>query len=43
MQFPDAFTIRAVSQDEFEDVQVPDAPQPPRAGANTVTTGAVVK
>ncbi|RDW60216.1 hypothetical protein BP5796_11822 [Coleophoma crateriformis] len=25
-----AFTIRAVSQDEFEDVKVPDAPVPAR-------------
>lgn len=34
----DAFTIRAVSQDEFEDVQVPDAPaQTPRAEASTFT------
>lgn len=28
MSYPDAFTIRAVSQDEFEDVIVPDKPQP---------------
>jgi hypothetical protein len=40
----DAFTIRAVAQDEFEDVQVPDVPvQTPRAGANTVTNGPVVR
>ena len=40
----DAFTIRAVSQDDFEDVQIPDAPQQsPRAGANTITSGPVVK
>lgn len=25
----DAFTIRAVAQDEFEDVQIPDAPVVP--------------
>ncbi|KAG9234340.1 hypothetical protein BJ875DRAFT_16475 [Amylocarpus encephaloides] len=32
-----AFTIRAVSQDEFEDVKVPDAvQQSPRAGASTM-------
>ncbi|RDW84358.1 hypothetical protein BP6252_01948 [Coleophoma cylindrospora] len=28
-----AFTIRAVSQDEFEDVKVPDAPAPAPASA----------
>lgn len=38
----DAFTIRAVAQDEFEDVQVPQVPiQTPRAGASTVTNGHV--
>ncbi|KAH8674743.1 hypothetical protein BGZ60DRAFT_404722 [Tricladium varicosporioides] len=38
------FTIRAVSQDEFEDVQVPDAAQqPPSPGASTMTGGPVVK
>jgi len=32
------WTIRAVSQDEFEDVQVPKGPaQTPRAGASTMT------
>lgn len=36
----DAFTIRAVSQDEFEDVQVPPAPQ---AGPSTIMSGPVVK
>jgi len=40
----DAFTIRAVAQDEFEDVQVPDAPtQAPRAGAGTVPSGPLVR
>lgn len=39
-----AFTIRAVAQDEFEDVKVPDVPtQLPRAGTNTVTSGQSVK
>lgn len=27
--FPDAFTINAVAQDDFSDVQVPDAPAHP--------------
>ena len=41
---PDAFTIKAVSQDDFEDVKVPDAPQQsPRAGAGTMSTGPVLK
>ncbi|CZS88920.1 uncharacterized protein RAG0_00761 [Rhynchosporium agropyri] len=32
-----SFTIRAVAQDDFEDVQVPDAPtQSPSAGASTM-------
>ncbi|KAL3417575.1 Cytochrome c oxidase assembly factor 3, mitochondrial [Phlyctema vagabunda] len=32
------FTIRAVSQDEFDDVKVPDAPvQSPHAGAGTTS------
>ncbi|KAI9809009.1 MAG: hypothetical protein M1825_002298 [Sarcosagium campestre] len=36
-----AFTINAVKQDDFEDVQVPDAPpQPPRT-PNVGTTSAV--
>ena len=31
MLFVDAFTIKAVAQDDFEDVKVPDAPlQPPK-------------
>ncbi|KAM3074831.1 hypothetical protein ACMFMG_008244 [Clarireedia jacksonii] len=35
-----AFTLRAVAQDDFEDVQVPDTPvQTPRAGASTNTNG----
>lgn len=39
-----AFTIRAVAQDEFEDVTVPDAAvQLPRAGASTVTSGPAVR
>jgi len=39
-----AFTIKAVAQDDFEDVQVPDAPtQSPRAGASTTTNGPVMK
>jgi len=39
-----AFTINAVSQDEFEDVQVPDAPaQSPRAGTSTTMNGPVMK
>jgi hypothetical protein len=40
----DSFTIRAVSQDDFEDVQVPDKPtQAPSAGASTITSGPSVK
>ncbi|KAF8854463.1 hypothetical protein BDZ45DRAFT_805787 [Acephala macrosclerotiorum] len=32
-----SWTIKAVSQDEFEDVKVPDAPiQAPQAGASTM-------
>jgi len=39
-----AFTIRAVAQDEFEDVKVPTTPaQAPRAGASTVASGPVVR
>ncbi|TAQ83637.1 hypothetical protein B7494_g8041 [Chlorociboria aeruginascens] len=39
-----AYTIHAVSQDEFEDVRVPDAPvQSPPAGASTTTNGPVTK
>ncbi|CAF9908361.1 MAG: hypothetical protein HETSPECPRED_008056 [Heterodermia speciosa] len=41
-----SFTINAVAQDDFSDVQVPDAPaQPPHtpnAGAETSTTQAVL-
>jgi len=38
-----AFTIRAVAQDEFEDVQVPDMPrQSPQPGASTITNGPIV-
>ena len=44
---PDSFTINAVAQDDFSDVQVPDAPsQPPHtpnAGAKTSTTEAVLE
>lgn len=37
----DSFTIRAVAQDDFEDVQVPDAPaQSPTAGASTIAAAA---
>jgi hypothetical protein len=40
----DSFTIKAVSQDEFEDVKVPDAvQQSASAGASTRTNGPVVK
>ena len=35
MLSPDAFTIRAVSQDEFEDVIVPDKPQPSQQAGST--------
>ncbi|PQE07077.1 Cytochrome oxidase assembly 3 mitochondrial protein [Rutstroemia sp. NJR-2017a BBW] len=39
-----AFTLRAVSQDDFEDVQVPDAAvQTPRAGAGTNTNGPALR
>jgi len=39
-----AFTIRAVAQDEFEDVRVPDEPvQAPRAGASTNINGPVIR
>ncbi|EPE31585.1 hypothetical protein GLAREA_12341 [Glarea lozoyensis ATCC 20868] len=38
------FTIKAVSQDEFEDVKVPEAvQQSPQAGASTRTNGPVVR
>jgi hypothetical protein len=37
----DTFTIKAVSQDEFEDVKVPDAPI--QTGVSTITSGPVVK
>jgi cytochrome c oxidase assembly factor 3 len=40
----DSFTIKAVSQDDFEDVQVPDKPiQSPSAGAGIITNGPLVK
>ena len=40
----DSFTIRAVSQDDFEDVQVPDKPiQGALTSANTNTSGTLVK
>jgi len=36
-----SFTIRAVSQDDFEDVKVPDAPvQSPQPGASTIAAAA---
>lgn len=39
-----AFTIRAVSQDEFEDVRVPDAPvQAAQAGQSSVANGLLPK
>jgi len=39
-----SFTISAVSQDDFEDVKVPDKPiQAPSAGASTITNGPSVK
>lgn len=34
----DAFTIHAVGQDNFEDVKVPDAPQPAKT-ANVAVNG----
>ncbi|KAE9373235.1 hypothetical protein N431DRAFT_465532 [Stipitochalara longipes BDJ] len=38
------FTIRAVSQDDFEDVKVPDAPaQSPQPGASTIASSAAMK
>ena len=44
---PDAFTINAVAQDDFSDVQVPDAPaQPPHtpnAGVEKPTTEALLQ
>jgi cytochrome c oxidase assembly factor 3 len=41
---PDSFTIKAVSQDDFEDVQVPDKPtQSSSAGASTITSAPAVK
>jgi len=44
--FTDSFTIRAVAQDDFSDVQVPDAPtQPPHtpnAGVEKPVTEAVL-
>ncbi|TVY45774.1 Cytochrome c oxidase assembly factor 3, mitochondrial [Lachnellula subtilissima] len=38
-----AYTIKAVSQDEFEDVQVPTTQQSPRAGASTSTSAPAAK
>jgi len=36
-----SWTIKAVSQDEFEDVKVPDAPaQAPQAGASPMAPAA---
>lgn len=44
---PDSFTINAIAQDDFSDVQVPDAPaQPPHtpnAGVEKPTTQAVLE
>ena len=43
----DAFTINAVAQDDFSDVQIPDAPsQPPHTpnvGVERPVSGAVLK
>ncbi len=40
----DAFTIRAVAQDEFDDVKVPDEPaQAPRAGVSTNVNGPLIR
>lgn len=40
----DSFTIKAVSQDDFEDVQVPDAPaQSPQPRASTIASAAAMK
>lgn len=40
----DSFTIKAVSQDDFDDVKVPDAPaQSPGAGASTMATPVAAK
>ncbi len=40
----DWFTIRAVSQDDFEDVKVPDAPaQSPQPGASTIVSAVAAK
>ncbi|KAI9869011.1 MAG: hypothetical protein M1813_002834 [Trichoglossum hirsutum] len=35
-----AFTIKAVSQDDFEDVIIPDTPQSSKAHNTTTTAGA---
>lgn len=44
MVLADSFTIRAVSQDDFDDVIVPDAPaQSPRAGASTMASPVAAK
>ena len=42
---PDVFTINAVSQDDFEDVKVPDAPKqsPILAGATAFNGGSAEK
>jgi hypothetical protein len=41
-RFVDVFTIRAVSQDDFEDVEVPAAPaQPSRAGTGSMASSAL--
>lgn len=36
---PDAFTIKAVGQDDFEDVKVPDAPVQPPKTPNVAVNG----
>lgn len=44
MNWADSFTIKAVAQDDFEDVIVPDVPaQSPRAGASTMATPLATK
>ncbi|KAI9842310.1 MAG: hypothetical protein M1838_003179 [Thelocarpon superellum] len=35
-----AFTISAVAQDDFDDVQIPDAPSPPAKTPNVGTSSA---
>jgi cytochrome c oxidase assembly factor 3 len=40
----DSFTIKAVSQDDFEDVQVPDTPaQSPQPGSGTIAGAPALK